>query len=80
MRVGVGLDTVLVRYVVEPERFSDCQLSSSVRSTDLFHGLSAVTRGLGGIPSSRAEGSHQRAHLPEGSDHLRAQYLRRPAS
>jgi hypothetical protein len=47
-RVGVSLDTVLVRYVVEPERFSDRQLSSSVRSTDLFHGLSAVIRSPAG--------------------------------
>jgi hypothetical protein len=52
-RVGVSLDTVLVRYVVEPERFSDRQLSSSVRSTDLFHGLSAVIRSPAG--SGRGE-------------------------
>jgi hypothetical protein len=53
MRIGVSLDTVLVRYVVEPERFSDRQLSSSVRSTDLFHGLSAVIRSPAG--SGRGE-------------------------
>jgi hypothetical protein len=56
MRVGVSLDTVLVRYVVEPERFSDRQLSSSVRSTDLFHGLSAVSAS----PAVRCQGESSR--------------------